>query len=133
MPRPLLQIVICSTRPGRVGPAVAEWITAAAEADGRFAVEVVDLAEVNLPMFDEPRHPRLHQYEHQHTRDWSATIDRADAFIFVLPEYNYGYNAAHQERHRLPAPRVEVQAGRVTPATAGWPRAPGPCSSSSRS
>ena len=41
----------------------------------------MDLAEVNLPMFNEPRHPRLGQYEYQHTRDWSATVSRADAFI----------------------------------------------------
>jgi NAD(P)H-dependent FMN reductase len=94
MRKPVLQIIIGSTRPGRVGPSVAEWITATARADGRFAVEVVDLAEVNLPMFNEPRHPRLRQYEFQHTKDWSATIDRADAFIFVVPEYNYGINAA---------------------------------------
>ena len=94
MPKPLLQILICSTRPGRVGPAVAEWMTATAQADGRFEVEVVDLAEVNLPMFDEPKHPRFRDYQHQHTKDWSATIDRADGFIFVVPEYNYGYNAA---------------------------------------
>lgn len=45
-------------------------------------------------MHDEPSHPRLGQYEHEHTRAWSATVDRADAFVFVIPEYNYGYNAA---------------------------------------
>ncbi len=94
MRQPLLQIIIGSTRPGRVGPSVAEWITASAQAHGHFAVEVVDLAEVNLPMFNEPRHPRLQQYEYQYTKDWSATISRADAFIFVIPEYNYGFNAA---------------------------------------
>jgi len=42
---------------------------------------------------DEPNHPRLRQYVHQHTKDWSATIERADAFVFVMPEYNYGFNA----------------------------------------
>jgi len=89
-----VQIIVGSTRPGRVGPSVAEWIAAAARAHGQFDVEVVDLAEVNLPMFNEPRHPRLGEYEHQHTKDWSAIIDRADAFIFVVPEYNYGFNAA---------------------------------------
>ena len=94
MPTPLVQIIIGSTRPGRVGPSVAGWIAAAARAHGQFDVEVVDLAEVNLPMFNEPRHPRLREYEHQHTKDWSAIIDRADAFIFVVPEYNYGFNAA---------------------------------------
>jgi len=88
-----LQVIIGSTRPGRVGPAVADWITARADAHGAFDVEVIDLAVVDLPMFNEPRHPRLRQYEYQHTKDWSATIDRADAFIFVVPEYNYGFNA----------------------------------------
>ena len=94
MTNPILQIIIASTRPGRVGPSVASWIHQRAIAHGGFDVELIDLAEVNLPMFDEPKHPRLHQYVHQHTKDWSATIDRADAFIFVIPEYNYGFNAA---------------------------------------
>ena len=94
MTNPILQIIIASTRPGRVGPSVASWIHQRAIAHGGFDVELIDLAEVNLPMFDEPKHPRLHQYVHQHTKDWSATIGRADAFIFVIPEYNYGFNAA---------------------------------------
>ena len=94
MTNPVLQIIIASTRPGRVGPSVASWIHERAVAHGGFDVELVDLAEVNLPMFDEPKHPRFRQYVHQHTKDWSATIERADAFIFVVPEYNYGFNAA---------------------------------------
>jgi NAD(P)H-dependent FMN reductase len=53
----------------------------------------VDLAEVDLPFMDEPNHPRLQQYEHDHTRRWSATVARADAFLFVMPEYNYGFTA----------------------------------------
>jgi NAD(P)H-dependent FMN reductase len=91
---PVLQIIIASTRPGRVGPSVAAWIRDRAVSHGGFDVELIDLAEVNLPMFDEPKHPRFGEYVHQHTRDWSATISRADAFIFVIPEYNYGFNAA---------------------------------------
>lgn len=94
MSNPTLQIVIASTRPVRVGPSVAAWIYDRAVIHGGFDVELIDLAEVNLPLLDEPQHPRLRQYVHQHTKDWSATIDRADAFIFVLPEYNYGFNAA---------------------------------------
>ena len=94
MTNPVLQIIIASTRPGRVGPSVASWLHERAIAHGGFDAELVDLAEVNLPMFDEPKHPRFGQYVHQHTKDWSATIKRADAFIFVVPEYNYGFNAA---------------------------------------
>jgi NAD(P)H-dependent FMN reductase len=90
---PTLQIVIASTRPVRVGPALAAWIHARAVVHGGFDVELIDLAEVNLPMLDEPQHPRLGQYARQHTKDWSASVARADAFIFVLPEYNHGYTA----------------------------------------
>ncbi len=93
MSNPILQIIIASTRPGRVGPSVAAWIQERAIAHGGFDVELIDLAEVNLPMMDEPNHPRLRRYTHQHTKDWSATIDRGDAYIFVVPEYNYGFNA----------------------------------------
>jgi NAD(P)H-dependent FMN reductase len=108
--RPVLQIIIASTRPGRVGPSVAAWVHKRALSHGGFDVELVDLAEVNLPIFDEPTHPRFREYEHKHTRDWSATIERADAFVFVVPEYNYGFNAAiknaidylHYEWHYKP-------------------------------
>jgi NAD(P)H-dependent FMN reductase len=92
--KPTLQIIIGSTRPGRVGPSVASCINDRAIKHGGFEVELVDLAEVNLPMFDEPKHPRFGEYVHQHTKDWSATISRGDAYIFVIPEYNYGFNAA---------------------------------------
>lgn len=87
---PTLQVVIASTRPERQGGAVGAWFMKQAKAHGAFHVELVDLAEVGLPMFDEPRHPRFQKYEHDHTRAWGAVVDRADAFVFVTPEYNYG-------------------------------------------
>lgn len=54
---------------------------------------VADLAEVDLPLFDEPRHPRLHDYVHAHTKEWSQLVGGSDAFVLVTPEYNYGYPA----------------------------------------
>ena len=94
MTKPVLQVIIGSTRPGRVGSAVADWIIDRARTRGDFEVVVTDLAVVNLPIFDEPNHPRLRQYVNQHTKDWSEIVDRSDAFVFVIPEYNYGFNAA---------------------------------------
>ena len=91
---PRLLVVIASTRPGRVGLPVAEWFIAHARDHGAFNVEVADLAELDLPLLDEPNHPRLRQYTKQHTREWSAQVDAADAFAFVTPEYNYGPTAA---------------------------------------
>jgi NAD(P)H-dependent FMN reductase len=94
VPKPVLQIIIGSTRPGRIGLPVAQWFDGVARQQGDFDVELVDLAEVALPLFDEPGHPLGRQYMHPHTVAWSATIDRADAFVFVIPEYNHSYNAA---------------------------------------
>lgn len=87
---PHLAIVIASTRPDRIGLPVGQWFFERARRHGKFEVELLDLKEQNLPLVDEPRHPRLGQYEHAHTRAWSARVAAADAFVFVTPEYNYG-------------------------------------------
>jgi NAD(P)H-dependent FMN reductase len=91
---PKLMIVIGSTRPGRAGISVAEWFIEHARGHGEFEIEVADLAELNLPLLDEPNHPRRRQYTQQHTRAWSEQVDAADAFVFITPEYNHGYPAA---------------------------------------
>ena len=87
---PKLQVVLASTREGRVGPIVGEWFMSRARAHAGFEVELVDLKAVNLPLFDEPKHPRFRDYQHEHTKRWSAIADAADAYVFVTPEYNYG-------------------------------------------
>jgi NAD(P)H-dependent FMN reductase len=107
---PNLTIIVGSTRPGRAGAPIAQWFASRAKDHGGFDVNVVDLAEVGLPLLDEPNHPRLRQYTRQHTKDWSAIVDAADAFVFVTPEYNYGYPASiknaidylHQEWNHKP-------------------------------
>lgn len=87
---PKLTILLTSTREGRSGHAVAAWFHAFAKRHGAFAAELVDLREVNLPLFDEPNHPVQRNYAHAHTKAWSARVAAADAFVFVVPEYNYG-------------------------------------------
>ncbi len=88
-----LMVVIASTRPGRVGLPVGEWVVEQAEAHGGFDVDLADLAELGLPFMDEPNHPRLKHYTKPHTWAWSERVDPADAFVFVFPEYNHGLNA----------------------------------------
>lgn len=90
---PLLEVIIASTRPGRVGPVVADWFVDLARKHGSFDVRTVDLAEVNLPFLDEPNHPSERNYVHPHTKRWSAIVDEADALVFVMPEYNYSISA----------------------------------------
>lgn len=90
---PRLGVITASTRPGRIGRAFAQWFIGVAEQHGGFEVVDIDLAEVNLPFHDEPHHPKLGQYVHDHTKRWSELIAGLDAVVFVTPEYNYGYSA----------------------------------------
>ncbi|WP_213956188.1 MULTISPECIES: NADPH-dependent FMN reductase [unclassified Variovorax] len=88
--KPVLHVIVCSTRPHRVGSPVGQWAHRVALAHGGFDVQLVELADVGLPLFDEPEHPKSGNYQHAHTRRWSQQVDGADAFVFVMPEYNYG-------------------------------------------
>src|ERR1700744_3765708 len=89
-----LKIISSTVRPGRKGPVIAKWIAEEAQKFGGFEVELLDLGEINLPLMNEAVHPIMKQYEHGHTKQWSAKIDEADAFIFVTAEYDYSYPAS---------------------------------------
>ena len=89
-----LKIIIGSTRADRKGPSIASWVLEQVKQQAEFEVELLDLAEINLPFLDEPNHPRLKKYQHEHTKRWSRIIESSDAFIFVTPEYNYGFPAS---------------------------------------
>ena len=80
--------------PGRVGATIARWVHGKAVEHGTFDAELVDLGELDLPLYNEPRHPVLQQYEHEHTRRWGASVAAADAFVLVTPEYNHGTTPA---------------------------------------
>jgi NAD(P)H-dependent FMN reductase len=83
-------VLVTSTRPGRIGPAIGAWMFEQAKTEGEFEVELVDLKDFELPVFDEPSHPRFKKYEHEHTKRWSDKVSEADAFVFVTPEYDFG-------------------------------------------
>lgn len=94
MTAPRLLVVAGSTRPERAGLAVARWFADTAYARSDFEVVVADLAEVALPLLDEPHQAVERRYTHEHTRRWSAVVEGADAVAFVIPEYNHSFNAA---------------------------------------
>jgi len=87
-------IVIGSTRPGRKAEGVARWAfdIALKRKDAEF--ELVDIADFNLPLLDEPMPAMFGQYSHDHTRAWSAKIASFDGYVFVTPEYNHSTSAA---------------------------------------
>ena len=84
-----LTVIIASTRPNRAGLPIANWFVERAKKHDGFELVVADLKEVALPLYDEPKHPRFQQYEHEHTKRWSAIVAAADAFVIVTPEYNF--------------------------------------------
>lgn len=88
--KPKLEIIITSTREKRGGLAVAEWFDDFAKRHAGFSTELIDLLHVGLPLLDEPNHPVQRKYERAHTKAWSEKVKAADAFVFIVPEYNHG-------------------------------------------
>ena len=87
-----IAVILGSTRPGRNGAAVADWVME--QAAGRSATyELVDLADFPLPFLDEPTPPSFGQYQNDHTRAWAEKIAGYDGFVFVTPEYNHSTSA----------------------------------------
>ena len=92
--RPRLGVIVASVRDARVGHTLGEWVEARVREHQGFDVDVIDLAEVALPMTtSEPHHPRTGQYVNESTKAWSARIAACQAFVIVTPEYNYGMPA----------------------------------------
>jgi len=89
-----IAIIIGSTRPGRKAETVAKWVYEIAQKRSDAEFELVDIKTFDLPLLDEPMSPRMGQYTHQHTKDWSAKIAGFDAYVFVTPEYNHGTSGA---------------------------------------
>ena len=87
-------IIIGSTRPGRKGDQVAQWVLSEAAKRGDAHYEVIDLLDYNLPHLDEAMPPSLGQYANDHTKTWAAKIDSLDGFVFVTPEYNHSTSGA---------------------------------------
>jgi NAD(P)H-dependent FMN reductase len=89
-----IAVILGSTRPGRRSEAVAQWVLNVANARSDASFELIDLAEVNLPLLDEPVPAIFGEYAHAHTRAWASLIAPYDGFVFVTPEYNHSFSAA---------------------------------------
>ncbi|WP_223509486.1 NADPH-dependent FMN reductase [Rahnella sp. GSA61A] len=90
-----IKIITGSVRKGRIGPQISEWICkAVGESQLPLHPETIDLTEWNLPMDDEAYLPATGNYEQPHTLLWSKKIAEGDMFVFVFPQYNWGYPAA---------------------------------------
>ncbi len=89
-----IAIILGSTRPGRKTEPVARWVLDHARQRGDAEYELVDIAEFDLPLLDEPIPPSQHKYSKDHTKRWSEKIASFDGYVFVTPEYNHSTSGA---------------------------------------
>lgn len=112
-PSPRILVIMGSVRLQRISPLLADWVANVGRLCLPEAVfELVDLRNWPLPMMDEPAIPAHNAgYSTPHAQAWSHKIAQADAFVFVTPQYNWGYPAAlknaldhlYHEWHHKPA------------------------------
>ena len=89
-------VIVGSTRPGRLSPAVGEWVARrmTSRAGRQVIVDVLDVADFELPLLDEPTPAAVGGYRHDHTDRWAQRVAACDGFVFVVPEYNRSFPAA---------------------------------------
>ena len=113
---PSIAVVLCSSRSPRACPQIADLVvdsmkqpaltSKVLQHDGPppsdpqappVQFNILDLVEINLPMFNETTIPQQvtnpEDYGQPHTRSWSKEVQKHSAFVFVLPQYNWGYPA----------------------------------------
>ncbi|MFA7267376.1 MAG: NADPH-dependent FMN reductase [Candidatus Nanopelagicales bacterium] len=88
-----IAVVVGSTRPARICLDIATWVCGSIQASSPLRYELLDLADVGLPLLDEPLKASLQTYKHEHTKRWSERVQAFDGFLFVTPQYNWGYPA----------------------------------------
>ncbi|MGB3414258.1 MAG: NAD(P)H-dependent oxidoreductase [Microbacteriaceae bacterium] len=89
-----IAIIIGSTRPGRKGKSVGDWVFKQAQQRDDAEFTLIDLADEALPFLDEQHIPSANKYSHEHTLAWAAKIAPFDGYLIITPEYNHAANAA---------------------------------------
>lgn len=89
-----IAVILGSTRPGRIGEGVAQWVyeNAALRDDAEY--ELVDVADYALPLLDEPVPPSMGRYSRPHSFAWAEKIASFDGYVFVTAEYNHSIPGA---------------------------------------
>lgn len=102
--RARIGVIVCSTRQPRACPQIANFVVQVIQSTAwqrpenlEPTLHIIDLQKWNLPMYDESGIPsQIHnhnQYDREHTRAWSLEVQSYNGFIFVTPQYNWGYPA----------------------------------------
>ncbi|MET9432343.1 NAD(P)H-dependent oxidoreductase [Streptomyces sp. NPDC003036] len=91
-----LAVLVGSVREGRFGPVVARWFAEHARLHGGFEVDVIDLADVELPLALPPTPPAMDPGMPRPAgmADLTRRLAEADAVVVVTPDYNRSFPAS---------------------------------------
>ncbi len=107
-----IKIITGSTREGRFSDKAAAWISDELAKQDHLSVEILDLRDYEMPLFNEKITPssKTEPYQNEAVKRFTSKINESDAFIIVAPEYNHSVpgvlkNAldwVYQEWHKKP-------------------------------
>lgn len=92
--KPKIAVIVGSTRPTRFADIPAQWILKQAQARGDMDVELLDLRDFNLPLFDEMASNAWMPSKNAEAVRWQETVGKYDGYIFVVAEYNRSITGA---------------------------------------
>ncbi|MEV4582378.1 NAD(P)H-dependent oxidoreductase [Nonomuraea jabiensis] len=88
-------VILGSTRDGRLGTVVSNWIVGLLDQRGDMEADLIDLVETPLPtVFPVLGEPPASQEARDLLAAVSPRMAAADAFVIVTPEYNHSFPAA---------------------------------------
>lgn len=90
-----IQIILGSTREGRAGEKVANWVIKELREFKEIHTELLDLKDYPMPFYGEvlPVETLHHHYKAENAEKWVNKVKEADGYIIITPEYNHGYSA----------------------------------------
>ncbi|WP_247548583.1 NADPH-dependent FMN reductase [Ralstonia pseudosolanacearum] len=108
--KPLIGVIIGSTREGRFGEKPAHWIHDLAKERTDLTFELIDLRDYPLPFFNEPMSLAWAPAKDEIALKWADKLATLDGLVVVTPEYNHAPNAvlknafdyAYKEFNRKP-------------------------------
>jgi NAD(P)H-dependent FMN reductase len=91
-----IQIIVGSTRPDRFADKPVAWLVDRLSGRDEFELDVVDLRDYPLPLFNLSMSPArsLREYPNEDVAKLGRRFDSADGYITVTSEYNHGYPAS---------------------------------------
>ena len=91
-----LALIIGSTRPNRFADTPAQWIVEGVAGRSDFSLDVLDLRDQGLALFEEPAPPLFTGgvFGDPAAEAWRRKIGQYDGFIATAAEYNHGPTAA---------------------------------------